>query len=66
MALRVAGTLGVWIAAGAALFAADFWHERPFTAWSDREVEFVTILNESEVKTTFQLKAMLFAGRLTL
>jgi len=32
----------------------------------DREVEFVTIMNESEVKTTFQLKAMLFGGRLTL
>ena len=31
--------LGVWILAGAALVAADFWDEKDFTTWSDKEVE---------------------------
>ena len=35
----VARTLGVWILAGAALVAADFWDEKDFTTWSDKEVE---------------------------
>lgn len=32
-------TLGVWLIAGAALSAADFWEEQPFTEWSDKDVE---------------------------
>lgn len=34
----VNGTLGVWLLAGGALLAADFWEGRDFTSWSDREV----------------------------
>lgn len=34
----VTGTVGVWLLAGAALAAADFWEEKDFTSWSDREV----------------------------
>ena len=36
---RLAGTLGVWVVAGAALVAADFWETKHFTTWSDKEVE---------------------------
>ena len=36
---RLAGTVGVWLLAGAALVAADFWEEKDFTTWSDKEVE---------------------------
>lgn len=36
---RLAGTLGVWVVAGAALLAADFWETKHFTTWSDKEVE---------------------------
>jgi len=32
------GTFGVWLLAGAALLAADFWEEKDFTTWSDGEV----------------------------
>ena len=39
MNVRPAETLGVWIVACAALAAADFWEEKDFTAWSDKEVE---------------------------
>ena len=37
--MRLAGTLGLWIVVGAALAAADFWDEKDFTMWSDKEVE---------------------------
>ena len=38
--MNVAGRiLGVWISAGAALVAADFWDEKDFATWSDKEVE---------------------------
>ena len=37
--MRLAGTLGLWIVVGAALAAADFWDEKDFTTWSDKEVE---------------------------
>ena len=37
--MRLAGTLGLWIVVGAALAAADFWNEKDFTTWSDKEVE---------------------------
>ena len=36
---RLAGAVGVWLLACAALVAADFWDDRDFTAWSDKEVE---------------------------
>ncbi len=36
---RLAGTLGVWVVAGATLVVADFWETKAFTAWSDTEVE---------------------------
>ena len=39
MQRRLAGTLGVWVVACAALVAADFWDEKDFTTWSDKEVE---------------------------
>ena len=35
----LAGTTGTWLLAGIALLAADFWEERDFTAWSDKDVE---------------------------
>ena len=31
--------LGVWVLSGVALLAADFWEEKDFTTWSDKEVE---------------------------
>ena len=31
--------IGIWIVAGAVLTAADFWEEKDFTVWSDKEVE---------------------------
>ncbi len=36
---KLAGVVGVWFLAGVALAAADFWEEKDFTAWSDKEVE---------------------------
>ena len=39
MQRSLVGTLGVWVLACAALMAADFWEEKDFTAWSDKEVE---------------------------
>ena len=39
MRLKLAGTLGVWLLACAALVAADFWEDKDFTTWSDKEVE---------------------------
>jgi hypothetical protein len=40
MQRRAAATIGgwLWLALLAPLAAADFWQEKPFTAWSDREV----------------------------
>ena len=35
----MARAIGVWIVASVALVAADFWDEKDFTAWSDKEVE---------------------------
>ena len=39
MKRKLTGTLGVWLLACAALVAADFWEEKEFTNWSDREVQ---------------------------
>ena len=39
MRRKLAGTVSVWLLAGAALVAADFWEEKDFTTWSDEEVE---------------------------
>ena len=39
MRRTLAGTVGVWLLLGAALAAADFWDEKDFTTWSDKEVE---------------------------
>lgn len=39
MQRTLAGTLGVWMMACVALVAADFWTEKDFTSWSDKEVE---------------------------
>lgn len=36
---KLAGTGAVWLVASAALLAADFWTEKDFTSWSDKEVE---------------------------
>ena len=36
---KLTGTLGVWLLACAALVAADFWEDKEFTSWSDREVQ---------------------------
>ena len=41
----VSGSLGIWLLAGAALVAADFWDEEDFTSWSDKEVR--TMLTDS-------------------
>ena len=37
--------LGVWVLAGTALIAADFWDEKDFTTWSDKEAQ--KILSDS-------------------
>ena len=39
MLRNLAGTVGVWLLAGVALVAADFWEEKDFMTWSDKEVE---------------------------
>ena len=39
MRRKLVGTVGVWLLACAALVAADFWEEKDFTAWSEKEVE---------------------------
>ena len=36
---KLLGTGAVWLVASAALLAADFWAEKNFTTWSDKEVE---------------------------
>ena len=36
---KLTGTFGVWLLACAALVAADFWEDKEFTEWSDREVQ---------------------------
>ena len=36
---RLAGIIGVWVVAGVALVASDFWETKDFTTWSDDEVE---------------------------
>ena len=39
MRRKLAGPIGVWLLAAAALLAADFWDEKDFTTWSDTEVQ---------------------------
>ena len=39
MRCTLAGTVGTWLLAGAALTAADFWQEKDFTVWSAQQVE---------------------------
>ena len=39
MTRTLTGTIGVWLLAAVAVVAADFWEEKAFTAWSDKEVE---------------------------
>jgi hypothetical protein len=39
MRRTLAGTAGTWLAAWAALTAADFWQEKDFTAWTAQQVE---------------------------
>src|SRR5439155_19214477 len=39
MARRLAGTAALWVLIGAGLLAADFWEEKPFLTWSDKEVD---------------------------
>jgi hypothetical protein len=38
MQRKLAGILGVWLLASVALAAVDFWEEKEFTTWSDKEV----------------------------
>ena len=38
MRFKLAGILGVWLLACATLVAADFWEEKDFATWSDKEV----------------------------
>ena len=38
MRQAVSGALACWLLAGTALLAADFWEEKDFTSWSDKEV----------------------------
>ncbi len=39
MGRRLLAMSGVWLLACAVVAAADFWEEKEFTAWSDRNVE---------------------------
>lgn len=39
------GTLAVWVVAGVALAAADFWEDRDFTTWSEEDI--VKMLEDS-------------------
>ena len=38
MRSKLVATVGVWLLTGVALVAADFWVEKDFTTWSDKEV----------------------------
>ena len=38
MQRKLAGVLGVWLLTSVALVAADFWEEKDFMSWSDKEV----------------------------
>lgn len=38
MRRKFAGILGVWLLTSVALVAADFWEEKDFMSWSDKEV----------------------------
>jgi len=38
MRSKLVATAGVWLLIGAGLVAADFWVEKDFTTWSDKEV----------------------------
>lgn len=38
MRRKLAGILGVWLLTSVALVAADFWEEKDFMSWSDKEV----------------------------
>ena len=38
MRRKLIGALGVWLLACGAVVAADFWEDKEFTSWSDREV----------------------------
>ena len=39
MRRRLAVTVGMWLLTGVALVAADFWVEKDFTTWSDKEIQ---------------------------
>ena len=39
MGRRFLAISGVWLLACAVLAAADFWEEKEFTSWSDKDVE---------------------------
>jgi len=39
MPRRLAGIAALWMLVCAALVAADFWEEKPFLTWSDKEVD---------------------------
>ena len=39
MQRKLIGALGVWLLAFGAVVAADFWEDKEFTSWSDREVQ---------------------------
>lgn len=39
MQRKLIGVLGVWLLAFGAVVAADFWEDKEFTSWSDREVQ---------------------------
>ena len=52
----LARTLGIWIVACAALVAADFWEEKDFTAWSDKDVEKMLTDSPWSQKVTIALR----------
>ena len=39
MRRKVTGIIGLWLVSCALVMAADFWEEKEFTAWSDKDVE---------------------------
>ena len=51
----LARTLGIWIVACAVLVAADFWEEKDFTAWSDKDVEKMLTDSQWSQKVTIPL-----------
>ena len=63
MMRRFYGVLGVWVLASAALLAADFWEDKDFTTWSDKQVEKMLTDSPWSRKVSIRIPNTLLARR---